>query len=219
MLKLVKFIINESLRDVAEATFPLHEPSCLKNILKCPKCQEPIDKQDMEYHEIEVHGEKPKFDPAVQGKNSLVPIIGISLVRKEMKSIDDIQYLMDPNVVTLMYFSAHWCPPCRNFTPLLIDVYDKMNRDAKKMEIIFISLDENVENYLEYLKIMPWISLPFTQKQRREKLTSTYRIRGIPTLYVINKSGKVLNPNAVEDTMRLRGNPDELYNKWKAEMR
>ncbi|GMJ13203.1 nucleoredoxin 1 [Hibiscus trionum] len=25
-----------------------------------------------------------------------------------------------------LYFSAHWCPPCRAFTPLLVEVYKKI---------------------------------------------------------------------------------------------
>jgi len=26
--------------------------------------------------------------------------------------------------VILIYFSAHWCPPCRGFTPVLKDFYE-----------------------------------------------------------------------------------------------
>ena len=26
--------------------------------------------------------------------------------------------------VILFYFSAHWCPPCRGFTPILKDFYE-----------------------------------------------------------------------------------------------
>ena len=27
-----------------------------------------------------------------------------------------------------LYFSAHWCPPCRGFTPVLADTYNKIKR-------------------------------------------------------------------------------------------
>ena len=29
-----------------------------------------------------------------------------------------------------IYFSAHWCPPCRMFTPELADIYNEMNASA-----------------------------------------------------------------------------------------
>jgi thiol-disulfide isomerase/thioredoxin len=28
--------------------------------------------------------------------------------------------------LVLYYFSAHWCPPCRQFTPLLKDFYEEV---------------------------------------------------------------------------------------------
>ena len=28
--------------------------------------------------------------------------------------------------LVLYYFSAHWCPPCRQFTPMLKDFYEVM---------------------------------------------------------------------------------------------
>lgn len=41
-----------------------------------------------------------------------------------------------------LYFSAHWCPPCRGFTPVASDFYKQINTtDASALEIIFVSSD------------------------------------------------------------------------------
>ncbi|CAF4876620.1 unnamed protein product, partial [Rotaria sp. Silwood1] len=48
-----------------------------------------------------------------------------------------------------LYFSAHWCPPCRGFTPILIDFYKKHSED-KNFEIIFISSDNDEESFNDY---------------------------------------------------------------------
>ena len=42
-----------------------------------------------------------------------------------------------------LYFSAHWCPPCRGFTPRLAKEYERMKGEGKKIEIVFISSDKS----------------------------------------------------------------------------
>jgi len=47
-----------------------------------------------------------------------------------------------------IYFSAHWCPPCRSFTPQLADAYEKCMGD-KNFEIIFLSSDRDENAFTE----------------------------------------------------------------------
>jgi nucleoredoxin len=37
----------------------------------------------------------------------------------------------------MIYFSAHWCPPCRRFTPMLVQSYNQMKAAGKNVEIVF----------------------------------------------------------------------------------
>jgi nucleoredoxin len=58
-----------------------------------------------------------------------------------------------------IYFSAHWCPPCRGFTPVLANFYNEINKNEKIFEIVFSSCDNSEEQYRDYLSKMPWIAL------------------------------------------------------------
>src|SRR5437764_9700345 len=40
-----------------------------------------------------------------------------------------------------LYFSAHWCPPCRKFTPELVQFYNRVAPQHSEFEIVFVSLD------------------------------------------------------------------------------
>lgn len=41
----------------------------------------------------------------------------------------------------MFYFSMHNCPPCREFTPLLDELYQEMNEQEQQMEVVFFSGD------------------------------------------------------------------------------
>ena len=47
---------------------------------------------------------------------------GQKLLNKDGKVILADEALADKKII-LFYFSAHWCPPCRAFTPILNDFY------------------------------------------------------------------------------------------------
>lgn len=48
------------------------------------------------------------------------------------------------------------CPPCKSFTPLLIDFYNNANKND--LEIIFLSSDRDEESFHGYFAKMPWLS-------------------------------------------------------------
>ena len=91
-----------------------------------------------------------------------------------------------------LYFSAHWCPPCRQFTPILADFYTKSIKENKSLEIIFVSSDKDAASFAEYFKSMPWKALPFEQREVKAKLASVFGIQGIPTLLVFDNEGNLV---------------------------
>lgn len=65
---------------------------------------------------------------------------------------------------TGLYFSAHWCPPCRGFTPKLNEIYTGMREAGKKIEIVFVSSDQDEGQFSEYYKDMSWLALAFENR-------------------------------------------------------
>ena len=94
-----------------------------------------------------------------------------------------------------LYFSAHWCPPCRNFTPKLKNFYEVVNKNQKQIEIIFVTSDKSEAEFNEYFGSMPWISLPF-KDESIDNLKQTFEVMGIPTFLVFNSEGKLIDDKA-----------------------
>lgn len=94
-----------------------------------------------------------------------------------------------------LYYSAHWCPPCRGFTPKLAEWYKGMKaKDAgKNFEMIFVSSDSDQAAFDEYYKEMPWLALKFDKRQEKADLSKKHGVRGIPTLVILNaETGAVI---------------------------
>lgn len=95
----------------------------------------------------------------------------------------------------LLYFSAHWCPPCRAFTPTLTKVYQEIKEKGNNLEIIFISSDKDQASFDDYFSKMPWLALPFGDK-RKESLSRLFKLRGIPMLVAIGPHGRTVSTEA-----------------------
>ena len=72
-----------------------------------------------------------------------------------------------------IYFSMHTCPPCREFTPILSELYKEINESEKVFEVVFCSGDQKEELYKEYYEEQPWLALQF-RDERMKGLAGKY---------------------------------------------
>jgi len=89
-----------------------------------------------------------------------------------------------------LYFSGHWCPPCRGWTPKLAEKYTAGLKD--EMEIIFVSSDREKKAFDEYFAEMPWKALSFEQRGKKEALSDIFNVEGIPTFVALDADWKLV---------------------------
>jgi nucleoredoxin len=112
--------------------------------------------------------------------------------------------------VFAFYFSAHWCPPCRGFTPKLAEWYSK-DLKAKGLEVIFVSSDRDEDSFKGYYKEMPWLALDYSQRKEKELLSNHFGVEGIPSLVILDKDGSVINK---EGRNAISGDPTGADFPW-----
>jgi nucleoredoxin len=95
-------------------------------------------------------------------------LLGDSFTNKNDESIA-LTSIQGPGKVIAVYFSAHWCPPCRNFTPKLAKFYNnvKQSQNGGKFEMIFLSSDKTEAEFKDYLGEMPWYALPYDKRAEK----------------------------------------------------
>ena len=98
--------------------------------------------------------------------------------------------------IVALYFSAHWCPPCQRFTPILASVYDELKQKHADFEVVFISSDNDQESFEKYFLEMPWLAVPFSDLTTRKLLDHWFEVEGIPTLVILDGKGKTVYTDA-----------------------
>ncbi|XP_047320515.1 probable nucleoredoxin 1 [Impatiens glandulifera] len=100
----------------------------------------------------------------------------------------------------LLFFSAHWCHPCRDFIPKLTEVYNQIKEKDAEFELIFVSIDHDQASFDEYFATMPGLALPFGD-ERNEGLSRLFKVQGIPTLVALGKTGSTVSTKVREMVM------------------
>lgn len=109
-----------------------------------------------------------------------------------------------------IYFSAHWCGPCRRFTPLLVEF---RNAHAAEFEVVFISSDKSAEAMKGYMteSKMQWPAVAFDDPVLKV-IKKHFAVRGIPTLIILGPDGQVVSNNGRAQVTRLK---DAALEAWK----
>jgi len=100
--------------------------------------------------------------------------------------------------VVLVDFWATWCGPCMAEVPTVVSVYQKLH--AKGFDIVGISLDKDKDRLLEVTKAkgMVWPQY-FDGQGWSNKISSQFGITSIPTMWLVNKKGDLVDIEARDD--------------------
>ncbi|CAI5740308.1 unnamed protein product [Hyaloperonospora brassicae] len=138
-------------------------------------------------------------------------LLGAKLQTKD--GLHDTDAKLAGKQVVGLYFSAHWCPPCRQFTPFLSSLYEDMVEQHPEFELIFVSSDRDAAQYSEYYNEMTFLALPFEERSTHQMLSAKFGVSGIPMLVFVDAEGKVITLDGRSLAADSRGDVDKLWEK------
>jgi thiol-disulfide isomerase/thioredoxin len=112
---------------------------------------------------------------------------------------------------TVVVFGASWCPKCTEEVPAIAKSYNTWK--AQGVEVLFVSLDEDLKAFYQFTAQFPFISITDLKKWN-SPITKDYYVFSTPTMYLLDKNRKIiLRPNSVNqmdawvDWYLVKGNP------------
>jgi thiol-disulfide isomerase/thioredoxin len=116
-----------------------------------------------------------------------------NLQKLQGKSLKSYKGATKPTKYYVFYHTASWCPPCRKFTPDLVDFYNKNKPNNDEFEVILITSDSDEKSMEDYTvdKQMPWPQLELSKVDRFKK-EFKHPGRGIPNLVITDLKGQII---------------------------
>lgn len=87
--------------------------------------------------------------------------------------------------VVLLDFWATWCPPCLRAQPFLQGIHEKYD------DVVVIGMDFNERKRVDLNTYKAKRNISYEMMYNSEKIGRLYKINVLPTLYIIDKSGKI----------------------------
>ena len=89
--------------------------------------------------------------------------------------------------VLILDFFASWCQPCKRSIPHIIELNRKYGK--QELQILGLSLDEDRDDLIDFTTPL---KLNYPVALADEDLQSDYGLRSLPTVFIINKKGIVV---------------------------
>ena len=140
-------------------------------------------------------------------------LVGNELLKNPNEKVENVEEALKGKVACF-YFSAHWCPPCRAFSPQFYQVYNTIKASDKgdKLEVIFVSSDQDLDSFNNYYSHHPWLAIPYDKlRQVGSELSTRFGIRGIPSVIVVNENGDVITKDGRRDVMMHK---EQCIDQW-----
>jgi thiol-disulfide isomerase/thioredoxin len=98
--------------------------------------------------------------------------------------------------VNILFFTAKWCGPCRNYIKPLARIKEKY---PSQVEIIGIDFDDNEDDFESYKKNKDFRFVSEFIKMKESKNSKAFNINSLPRIIIIDSNKKVLMNRSQSD--------------------
>lgn len=104
----------------------------------------------------------------------------------------------------LLDFWGSWCAPCRKENPELVKLYKEYKDSSVGFHIVSVAIETKKESCIKAIKKdgLIWPHHIVLLDRFKSELAQTFKVREIPTKYLLSKDGSILSVNASFEEIR-----------------
>ncbi|CAK4677780.1 hypothetical protein AeMF1_001244 [Aphanomyces euteiches] len=138
-----------------------------------------------------------------------VHLLGATLQTKTQGDVA-VEHELAGKTVVGLYFSALWCSPCQEFTPVLTATYDKVKSAHPDFELVYVSSDQSQDQFDEAYAKLPFPALPFADRRLKAALVERFNVPWVPFVVFLNADGEVIERDGRRRVVSARS-PEALW--------
>ena len=144
------------------------------------------------------------------GPVTLSDLFGTQLYRADGSQVG-VSVLQNTPIIGI-YFASPTCPACIAFSPVLVEAYNDLETEGRSFEVVLAVHGISDPSLFDFMTDagMPWLAVS-SQSGRPNTLAQRYGVQWVPTLIIIDSSGKTLSLNGREEVTQ---NGSGAYDGW-----
>ncbi len=144
------------------------------------------------------------------GPVTLSDLFGTQLYKADGSQVG-IGVLQSTSVIGI-YFASPTCPACIAFSPVLLEAYNDLETQGRSFEVVLAVHGVSDTFLFDFMTDsgMPWLAVS-SQSGRPNTLAQRFGVQWVPTLIIIDSTGKTLSMNGREEVTQ---NGSGAYDSW-----
>lgn len=114
-----------------------------------------------------------------------------------------------------LLFGQQWNPAYRKVEDKITLFYDNLRKcGEERFEIVYVSLDQDQRRFTDNYRHMPWLAIPFHQRERRHYLAKKYFVASTPRVVLLDVHGNLLSYDIKNDLFDYYHKPWIAMDSW-----
>lgn len=123
-------------------------------------------------------------------------------------------YRRGVKVVGLL-FGQQWNPAYRKAEDKILLFYNKLKEAGEhRFEIVYVSMDQDQRRFTDHYRHMPWLAIPFNQRERRHHLARKYFVASSPRMVLLDCHGNLISYDVKNDCCDYYHKPWIAMDSW-----